>query len=346
MLVTTIEQLPLKIKTEALSGQSSNSIIDLGLSSPSEDQTIRPGSSSTLPNNATFIVGSTRPVPFQTSSMEHVPISHDDTGPLRTNIQLLETRVDSIEERLPLVEQATIFLHTMLSRTLELEKKTPALSKSKTTSSRSSNEPCSSTSESPPSSAGLSGKTESADFEEQVRMMLLTGKLRISLSDPTKQGQSGNSFPGKGKQRSNNSPISPLFRNPPLDDCTIGWPGGDDYTQLFLDTTMNNPPGEDDLNGVCSMWLQESSNLEPDSIIPESTLEEGTLQGLDAGCLQSLVCVVHGNACKSPEVCQLAAFCFAFEEQQGNGFTGADIIMGNDENTLPDVALPNPFDFA
>src|ERR1700712_4694250 len=88
----------------------------------------------------------------------------------------------------------------MLPNNRVISRKTWGLHKSHTTSSQSSNNPSRKTYKEPSSLKRLSRATDSADFEEQLRLMLMAGKLRISLAIATKRIPSTQSLVEKESQ--------------------------------------------------------------------------------------------------------------------------------------------------
>jgi hypothetical protein len=260
------------------------------------------------------------------STEQEVGNRHEITTWLQKNMQQLETRLECLEKRLPLVERSTASLQSMLPSNREMPRKTWGLHKSHTPSSQSSNDPSSETFEEPNSSKRLSGVTESADFEEQLRLMLLAGKLRISLAGATKRTPSTQSSVGKGKQVftfPNHSQVSPLLDDSPLDGDTLQWPNDYEDTGLTLDTALGPSNPELDLMNV-SIWQDESLN--------PPCQRNGVADTANRNDVAYQRTLSPSKLHTRPQLEKVVP-------------DGREIIMGDNNNIFPDLSSKDLFDF-
>lgn len=235
---------------------------------------------------------------------------------LQANMRQVESRIKTLERRLPLIERSTASLQSMLSTNRELLKQSRGIRKSHTPYSQSSDGPPSDTSDRPTSSKRLSGATETLDFEEQLHLMLLTGKLRISLANSTTTTSSTPSSIKKGKQPftfPDYRTISPQSEESPLDGDTLQWPNNYEEPDLAFDPALGSSSSEPDLmdgtiwqDGVPFQLYNDTDRACEDGPARQRALSPSKIQERQTQTLGSMV-----------------------QDDR-------EIWMGNDENTFPE----------
>ena len=238
---------------------------------------------------------------------------------LEIGFKLLENRVCSLEERLPLIEQSTTFLQSMLSSNVlknqsnifSTNSKTPAFD---TNLGSSDSETLTGSG----SQGGLSEPTKITYLEKQLRTLPPDYNLRISLE------ASSNAAHSATLSKDMNAPSNPASSESGMTTLNGSLPNG------------GTPCLSGEFDSTDYLFAAHSTTL-------ENSLEPIALPAYDSGQFPNALCPVHGDMCKTSEICR-----------DITGFPGPEVhreeIIGGDSDVpISDgenlEGYPDPFFF-
>ena len=313
---------------------------------PEQSSDIPVSSSSTLIDDCAATVQLDQPSSARFNPKQHDSTASDTILPLKFDLQLLGNRVDSLEKRVPLVEQTTTLLwQFMLStRIVKDGLKTQSINNTSTSPDVATVDCFSETSENLDSRRVPSQSMGTARLEEQLRGILSVDKLRgavpnqtaISFSDGTSEFSTSTNHESRNGQ----------FDRPHLHGGLPWLPNA--YDGLDSETAaikMINVSAQTNANGIDPAWLQQNDQLDHNCLNLHTPCAMAAPAIHEPSQRQPLPRSVHGTQYKSSTGYQIAKSSSDLQDHYRTVVENrGDAFMSNGEDSGGDSGLASFLD--